>query len=673
MNTLLDELFSLQERYPGMGTLCFAAIKALLVLGMASSLSMLLRKRSARARCWVWRGVVALLLFLAAWTFRPHSMTESGLVIPVPAEPMVQVSTMALPVYESTATLPQAPGWKTALRHADAWVAPVWLGGSALLLVWALLVNAVGMRRLRRGALPVPEHVASRCPAALSCYISGTAASPLLTGSLRPKVWLPETAKDWSGMQLHAAFSHELAHHMRRDVMWQQLATLGACLWWWLPMSWHARVALRAQAEEAADDYSVTHSVTVPDYAEALVNIAAEGCPDLYQPGIAMTGCSEIEQRVRQLLRHNPWRDRIGRYAAAAMLCSLVAVSTLLLASCQKKQDKYLSMAKLVATGRVVGSHSATQYLDYLQDFYGTIIETLESAEMRRRALERVRALNPDMREVEVEIRVTQNKGSAIFNLSAIGAEPKYTRVFLDALLDEFKAFRDQAREMQRNKALVTMADDVARKEGHWKSAQEKLTQFLKQNDLVVLNAEQATVREKWTIRAKLIEESEQNLMQLQQAVADPGIYVQSKPQRETLSAPEAAYMAAITEGISLRVAYELANTAEGKSKLEANSKLTTALLDAVKQSLAAQVKYIELSLPKLRADQEATVNVLKQSSSLIAQHEALKKAADLADLHYREMFEKVKQFQMNEDMTTDVVTIMEKASAPIQFQEGWW
>ena len=87
--------------------------------------------------------------------------------------------------------------------------------------------------------------------------------------------------------------------------------------------------------------------------------------------------------------------------------------------------------------------------------FYGTIIETIESAEMKRRALDRVRALNPDVKDSDVEIRMAQTKGSAIFNILATGSEPKYTKIILDALLDEFIAFRQSIREQAQGKVCL--------------------------------------------------------------------------------------------------------------------------------------------------------------------------------------------------------------------------
>jgi len=124
--------------------------------------------------------------------------------------------------------------------------------------------------------------------------------------------------------------------------------------------------------------------------------------------------------------------------------------------------------------GGQTGTGSSVEWREQQADFYGTIIETLESAEMNRRALERVRALNPDLKESDVDIRVTQSKGSTMFNILANGTEPKYTRIFLDALLDEFIAFRTAIREQSQGKVIVLFLQEMgARKNKMEKSLQE--------------------------------------------------------------------------------------------------------------------------------------------------------------------------------------------------------
>jgi polysaccharide biosynthesis transport protein len=102
------------------------------------------------------------------------------------------------------------------------------------------------------------------------------------------------------------------------------------------------------------------------------------------------------------------------------------------------KPVEYKSVATMVAGGRVVDQSAQAVWQEQLQDFYGTIIETLQGGSLKNKALTRMRTVYPDMKESEVEIRVLQNKGSAIFNVMATGREGDYTQKFLNSLIDEF-------------------------------------------------------------------------------------------------------------------------------------------------------------------------------------------------------------------------------------------
>lgn len=76
------------------------------------------------------------------------------------------------------------------------------------------------------------------------------------------------------------------------------------------------------------------------------------------------------------------------------------------------------------------------------------IIETIESPELKRRALNRVKALNPGLKAGDVKIQAVEGQESDVFNILATGTEPKGTRLFLDALIDEFVLFRIHAHSL---------------------------------------------------------------------------------------------------------------------------------------------------------------------------------------------------------------------------------
>ncbi len=97
-----------------------------------------------------------------------------------------------------------------------------------------------------------------------------------------------------------------------------------------------------------------------------------------------------------------------------------------------------------------------------------TPTETLESAELKLRTWERLRALHPEFKKADVKILVTQIKGSSILNVSSTGSDPKYTRYYLEALLDEFIGLRkemgvpaDQESIMQRPDPAIEIVPDL--------------------------------------------------------------------------------------------------------------------------------------------------------------------------------------------------------------------
>ena len=153
------------------------------------------------------------------------------------------------------------------------------------------------------------------------------------------------------------------------------------------------------------------------------------------------------------------------------------------------KPVEYKSVATMVAGGRVVDQSAQAVWQEQLQDFYGTIIETLQGGSLKNKALTRMRTVYPDMKESEVEIRVLQNKGSAIFNVMATGREGDYTQKFLNSLIDEFISQRAQVREQALGKVLTSFADGVLRREKQYQEAAERLESFRKTNDIISLTS----------------------------------------------------------------------------------------------------------------------------------------------------------------------------------------
>lgn len=377
------------------------------------------------------------------------------------------------------------------------------------------------------------------------------------------------------------------------------------------------------------------------------------------------------------------------------------------------KPQSYISLAKLVAGGRMVGGGGGAgvgiQYQEYLQDFYGTIIETIESSEMRRRALDRVRALHPDLKESEVEVQVSQNRGSAIFNVRAFGIEPKYTRIFLDALLDEFVAFRNQIRETQRNKALTTLAEDVVRREKNLQEKQDKLTAFEKSNNIVLLTG---TNNDAAQSLRRLKDERDSAVT----TVTDIDLWLQdvdlAMQQREvklkTISAPSPGEGGApaqagsgsnqdeFSSGLTLneREYLETQRTInqlqtertkllksmkpQHPNVLEVDEKIAdaTGLLKFYQDKILAQLKNQKAAIDRRITALDGLIKIKEAEAidlgSKIATHEGLTKDYTDSKRAYDDILDLVRRFTVGEDMTSDHVTIMERASGAVEDLQDW-
>ena len=262
MKTLLDSLLLEITLRPDLGRLLSALLISSGMIAGTLLIAYLLRRRSAAARSLLWRVGIAGLLVLALWQLSPQPPVRVHLEMMEP----VGLMTEPVKVFTSAVALPPQPppaAWEYALSWISRHGHDVWMLGAALMLGLQLLRQTLGLRRLHRSALGVSaavDQVAAEVAQSLDlpahsfvCHRVAGLGSPLLTGVLKARVWLPVEAETWSAERLRAVFQHELAHLKRHDLRWQMLAMLACCLWWWQPLVRLASRALRAEAEEAVD------------------------------------------------------------------------------------------------------------------------------------------------------------------------------------------------------------------------------------------------------------------------------------------------------------------------------------------------------------------------------------------------------------------------------------
>ncbi|MDP1588548.1 MAG: M56 family metallopeptidase, partial [Prosthecobacter sp.] len=684
MNDIIEQLLRFLTLHPNLGLLMSAALTSTAVVCVAWALALQLQRRSARARSMVWRITLLALLVVGAWRLLPDFSPPVAVMewqVPMPA---AQIDLSAQPVEMPVLVLPEKTGWQRGAAMLEQDCVRLWLGIAAALFLWRMVMALTGLLWLKKHSEPAPALILRRlresaAPEHLRCLLAERLHSPMLTGWRKPVIWLPQEAVNWDEKRMGAVLRHELAHFQRADVLWHWLSQLTACLWWWQPLVWQARRRLRTETEHAADDAAVLAGGDKHDYARTLVEIAA-GIPNRLRQvaGVTMFGGEPVQQRVRELMRANQWRGRIG--VGALSLIAVVAVILTVLAATKvefkQRAPVYQSTAKLVAGGLSPGDFMNWQ--EQMQDFYGTIIETIESAEMKRRALERVRALNPGLKEHAVAVHVSQSKGSAIFNVLAQSEDGKYAKLFLDALLDEFIAFRQSIREQAQGQRLKAFLQEVVKQQKVMAEKAVALAAFQKENNVVTLtNAnnevatrlkELATQRETQRIVAAELKLALDNL-----SAALTARQQEARPVGEFIPTDaEASYLKTKNELFVLdneRKFLLQTRKPDHAEVLALDEKIAKAkfLLQSLAGHITKDMQQRYEAAPRRIAVLDEQYAALEQEAlrlgGKLAEHERLKSEAQLAKEAYQKLFERLENLPLQLGAQTDYVAIQERAT----------
>lgn len=271
-------------------------------------------------------------------------LTEPGALPATTTEPSAPLTALASLVEPSpaAAVIPQAR-WSVLPVLLGAWAA-----GALILL--GLLARAWGShaRRLRDRRLLDREPIqralsalASRAPAARAPRLtaSPSVAVPMAMGIFRPEICLPERVlAELSREAQESLLAHELGHLVRRDPLFRLLAIVIERAFFFQPLNWLATRKLASCAELLSDDWAARRTARPLALAECLTTVArwtvrpVRGLP----VAAAITGPSELRQRIERLLRGEGLTSGTPRPAWAGPMaaCAMVAFTLVAPSAC---------------------------------------------------------------------------------------------------------------------------------------------------------------------------------------------------------------------------------------------------------------------------------------------------------------------------------------------------
>jgi len=159
----------------------------------------------------------------------------------------------------------------------------------------------------------------------------------------------------------------------------------------------------------------------------------------------------------------------------------------------------YVSKSRMWVTGKLkIGD--VGQYTEDLQNFTGTQIALMLSAEIQSRALNRLMELKPDFKPPKGDdgniifpiVQINPTKSSSVFSLEAYSRQSEFAQFYLDALMQSFLAYREEVRARSSGNALASVSRQLNKKEIDLKEAMKEFSEYQRTNNVALLQQESA-------------------------------------------------------------------------------------------------------------------------------------------------------------------------------------
>ncbi len=303
------------------GILFESSVRAVIIAIAVSCALLALKVSSPKILHRVWAAVLISMLLLplaGIWApritvtlFPPESVTAQA--VPNPQTKFSQAP--FLPVAAAPPAVSASGGERHTYQPGSYEIAFGIYAAGLMALLARLLVGMALSAGISRGAAP-----------AGSVFFSARCRVPLTVGLIRPRILLPPESEHWPLEKLDAVLDHEKEHVRRRDPLFEWVAMLNRCIYWFHPLAWWLRRRLSTLAEQACDEAVLARGHEPGIYAELLVELARSA--KLSGKMVAVWGSpvsgGALATRVRRIVERDQ-SSRISRTRAVIVTATCAA------------------------------------------------------------------------------------------------------------------------------------------------------------------------------------------------------------------------------------------------------------------------------------------------------------------------------------------------------------
>src|SRR5438270_8103674 len=355
---------------------------------------------------------------------------------------------------------------------------------------------------------------------------------------------------------------------------------------------------------------------------------------------------------------------------------------------------QYQSTSKMMLAGKLNIAQGAV-YSEDSVNFYGTQIQLMQSAEVKRSAEALVRSTHPEMQPMRVEITVVQKPRTSIFDLQAIGRTPDYTQAYLNALMQKYLDFKKGMREGQGQTLITGITEQLIQTEKDLRTAEDEMLEFQKQNNigfiqeegnsaaayLVRLNRDYAGLKTEYDLLNLL--DLDQNLDRAQnkseanlggQSTEDQGMpFSGVGPEGEYLKAKQAVQLLkAERDTLAKDLRPKHPKILKLNDEISKQEKLIDLFRADTVEKLETRRKSIGKQMENLQANIKEWEAKALDLSQRLAQFNRVKGKVDRLKVLYERLTNDLKSVDVSQVIETgDQISIMEPATTPVSVRPG--